>query len=327
MKSFMNPELMDVLLALILDFSLGDPKWLYHPVMAIGAFIQWFENTLYKVKSSRVYKWVLGLALWILTVSMTYFLCWILLRSAYRIHPAVYHILSISLIWMGVAANSLKSESMKVKTALENRDITEARRYLSYIVGRDTENLSFESIIKASVETVAENSSDGVIAPLFYALLGGAPLLWAYKAVNTLDSMVGYRNERYEDYGHVSARMDDLFNYLPARITAVLLIFSSGCLGLSVKDSFRVWIRDHGQHKSPNSGHPESAVAGALGISLGGNASYFGKLVHKPVMGRDKRAAEIQDIIRVNNMMYLSTVLFYVVSGCLILILRGGGVL
>ena len=229
------------------------------------------------------------------------------------------------MVWMGIAAKSLKRASLKVMEDLEKKDIQGARINLSYIVGRDTQELSFSSIIKASVETVAENASDGVIAPLFYALVGGAPLLWAYKAVNTLDSMVGYRNERYKDFGHVSARMDDLFNLIPARLTAIFMIISSGCLGLSMKDSFRVWMKDHGHHKSPNSGHPEAAVAGALGIRLGGDASYFGEIFHKPTIGVEKRAPETADIKRVNKMMYSATILFLILSSLLIIMIREGG--
>lgn len=325
MRSFMNPELTDIFLAMLLDFSLGDPRHLYHPVMALGAFIQWFERTFYKAAGSQQRKRLLGLILWIVTVTGSYLLCWLLLKAVSEVHAVVYHVVNIGLIWMGVAAKSLKRESMKVKKALDRNDIEEARVFLSYIVGRDTKNLSHPAIIRASVETVAENTSDGVIAPLFYVLVGGAPLMWAYKAVNTLDSMVGYRNERYEDYGFASARLDDLFNYIPARLTAVLLMLSSGCVGLSVKGSYEVWRSDHGHHKSPNSGHPEAAVAGALGISLGGDASYFGKTVHKPVIGREIRPAAIEDIQRVNSMMYISTVLFLFISSCLMIIFRKGG--
>ena len=325
MKFFMNPELSDLFIALIIDFSIGDPKRLYHPVMAIGSLVQWFEKTFNKEDHSRLLKWLFGLLLWILTVTTTYLLCWILLKAAYGIHPAIYHVLNIAMVWMGIAAKSLKQASMKVMEDLEKMDILEARINLSYIVGRDTQELSYGAIIKASVETVAENASDGVIAPLFYALVGGAPLLWAYKAVNTLDSMVGYRNERYKDFGLVSARMDDLFNLIPARLTAVFMILSSGLMGLSMKDSFWVWMKDHGHHKSPNSGHPEAAVAGALGIRLGGDASYFGEVSHKATIGVETRAPETDDIKRVNKMMYSATILFLILSSLLIVMIREGG--
>lgn len=325
MKLFMNPELVDVFLALIIDFSIGDPKRLYHPVMAIGSFIHWFEKTVNKEEYSRRLRWFFGLLLWILTVTTTYLLCWSLLKLAYGVHPVIYHALNITTIWMGIAAKSLKRASFKVMEELEKKNIQGARINLSYIVGRDTQELSFGSIIRASVETVAENASDGVIAPLCYALIGGAPLLWAYKAVNTLDSMVGYRNERYKDFGNVSARMDDLFNLIPARITAIFMILSSGCLGLTMKDSFKVWIKDHGHHKSPNSGHPEAAAAGALGIRLGGDASYFGEVFHKPTIGVEKRAPDTDDIKRVNKMMYSATILFLILSSLLIVMIREGG--
>ena len=213
-----------------------------------------------------------------------------LLAAAGRIHPWLHFILLGVMCWQILAAKSLKAESMKVYHALTAGDIKRARWAVSRIVGRDTEPLSEEGMIRAAVETVAENASDGVIAPLFYLLLGGPILGFLYKAVNTMDSMTGYRNQKYLYYGRVPARLDDLVNLVPARLTAVLLIGTAWILpGFDGRGAWRIWLRDRYCHKSPNSAQTEAACAGALGVKLAGPAWYFGVLQEKPTIGEEKR--------------------------------------
>ena len=321
----MKPEPFAILLALMVDLLLGDPEWIYHPVRGIGLFISNAEKRIRERKTSPLGLRLWGLLLWAATVSATFIAVYGLLLIAARIHPMLLIALQILLIWLGLAARSLERESGKVIAPLQRGNLPEARKRLSYIVGRDTESLGQEGIIRAAVETVAENTSDGVIAPLFYAFLGGAPLLWAYKAANTLDSMVGYKDEKYGDLGYVSAKMDDLLNYIPARLTALFLILSSLLPGYSFLGSFHVWRRDRRNHKSPNSAHPEAAAAGALGIQLGGDAVYAGKITRKPFIGDARRLPQVEDIRRVHQLMYSATLLFALVCSLIHgLILKGG---
>ena len=208
-----------------------------------------------------------------------------------------------------LAARSLRDESMKVCDSLRKGDIQEARRNVSMIVGRDTAGLDGEGIAKAAVETVAENTSDGVIAPLFYLFLGGPVLGWMYKAVNTMDSMVGYRNEKYLYFGRAAARLDDLANLIPARLSALLMIGASFLLGMDGKGAARIWLRDRRNHKSPNSAQTEAVCAGALGVRLAGPAWYFGRRFEKPFIGDEKRKVEWEDIKRANRLMYGTAVM------------------
>lgn len=312
--SFMNPELILIYIAFMMDFLLGDPQRLYHPVMAIGWFIKMFENTILGKTRTRKFLRTSGFFLWVITVSGTFLIVFLVLWLGNLIHPVLGTTLTIILLWLGIAANSLKKESSKVMVSLLREDIPKARESLSYIVGRDTLDMDSHSIIKATVETVAENTSDGVIAPLFYALLGGAPLLWAYKAVNTLDSMVGYKNNKYADFGYYSAKLDDVFNYIPARITALFMMLASLLPGYSFKGSAKVWREDCRNHKSPNAGHPEAAASGALGIELGGDSSYLGVISIKPSIGLSLKNPEAKDIKKVNTLMYLSSILFLIGS-------------
>jgi adenosylcobinamide-phosphate synthase len=221
----------------------------------------------------------------LLTVGITVGTALLLLKVAYAVSTYAGHAFSVVLAWSCLAARSLHRESKLVADALISGDLAEARRYLSYIVGRDTENLDEEEIWRAVVETVAENTSDGVIAPLFYLMIGGPVLGLAYKAVNTLDSMVGYKNERYLLFGRASARFDDFVNYIPARLTGLLVVLAAPFLGLPAKQSWRIMARDGRNHSSPNSGIPEASVAGALGVRLGGTNLYGGVPVEKPTIG------------------------------------------
>lgn len=268
--------------AILLDLLLGDPRWLPHPVVLIGKMIAFLEKLLRRsVPNERL----AGLLLLLITVCSTYGLALAAVRGASAAHPYAGWVVATLMAWTTLAARSLHRESGLVAAALERGDLAEARRYLSYIVGRDTATLDEPEIWRAAVETVAENTTDGVIAPLFFLLLGGPPLALAYKAVNTLDSMVGYKNERYLRFGWASARCDDLANYLPARLTGLLMVLASPLLGLSLCGSWRIMVRDGRNHASPNSGISEAAAAGALGVRLGGTNSYFGKPVPKPTIG------------------------------------------
>ncbi len=207
------------------------------------------------------------------------------------------------------AVKALKDESGKVYTALTEQGVEGGRRAVSMIVGRDTEALSEEGVMKAAVETVAENTSDGVVAPLFYMIIGGALLGFGYKAVNTMDSMIGYRNERYQYFGTAAARLDDVLNFIPARLSAWLMLAASFLTGMDVRNAFRVYKRDRKKHKSPNAAQTESVMAGALCIELAGNAWYFGKLCKKPAIGEPIRKIEAEDIRRSHRLLYVTAVL------------------
>ena len=268
--------------AIILDLLIGDPRWFPHPVVYMGKLIMVLEKVLRRLVTNER---VGGIILLVLTVSITVGLAFALLKVAYAVSPCLGFAVAVILSWSCIAARSLHRESRLVAYALGMGDLAAARRYLSNIVGRDTAELDEPEIWRATVETVAENTSDGVIAPLFYLCLGGPVLAIAYKAINTLDSMVGYRNERYLKLGRASARFDDLANFIPARITGLLMVASAPLFGLSAGNSWRIMRRDGRNHSSPNSGIPEAAVAGALGIRLGGTNLYAGKPVAKPTIG------------------------------------------
>lgn len=268
--------------AVLLDWLIGDPRWLPHPVVAIGRLIAWLEPRLRRLVPSELLG---GLLLLVLTVAITVAVAGLLLGGAYVLHRYAGLAVAVIFSWLCLAARSLQGESALVARALSAGDLPLARQQLSCIVGRDTANLTAEEVWRGAVETVAENSSDGVIAPLLCLMIGGPLLALAYKAVNTLDSMVGYRNERYLYFGRASARCDDLANLLPARLTGLLMILAAPLVGLSLPGAWRIMRRDGGNHASPNSGIPEAAAAGALGVQLGGTNSYFGKAVVKPTIG------------------------------------------
>ncbi|MFZ5987948.1 MAG: adenosylcobinamide-phosphate synthase CbiB, partial [Bacillota bacterium] len=234
--------------------------------------------------------------------------------AAKLVHPVLFHIVNIYFIYSAFASKCLAVESFKVFDALKERDIFKARNMLSMIVGRQTENLDEKEIIKGAVESTAENTADGVVSPIFYAVLGslfglGAPVVYAFKAISTLDSMVGYKNDKYKNFGWASARLDDLANYIPARLTGLLIVCSAFFTGKDYSRSFSIMIRDRRKHKSPNSGYPEAAVAGALGVRLGGPGLYFGDIVEKPVIGDALRELDIKDIPKTITLMYVASIL------------------
>ena len=288
--------MLSIYAAVLLDALVGDPYWLPHPVRLIGMYIKTFENRIRGVAKSPKELKVAGVLLTLSTVILTYGCTFIILRLAAGINPILYFALNIIFMYTCLAARGLSDEAIKIYNLLVNGDIAAARKQTSMIVGRDTDGLDEQELTRAVVETVAENASDGVIAPLVFMAIGGAPLAMAYKAINTLDSMVGYKNDQYLHFGWCSAKLDDLANYLPSRLTGALMSTAALFMRLDFKNSIITLKRDGKNHSSPNSGYPEAATAGALGIKLGGTNLYFGKPVHKLTIGESKRAIEKQDI-------------------------------
>ena len=294
----------------LLDLLLGDPEWLYHPVRLIGKYISFAEKRLRKRGGNlRIGALILTISTTLATMAAASLILWLL-----RLAGDVPLFIGMALMdWMGIAVTCMAKEARGVGRALK-LGVGPARKQVARIVGRDTENLNEEEIIKATVETVAENTTDGVISPILYALIGGPVLLWGYKAVNTLDSMVGYMDEKYRDIGWSSAKLDDVLNFIPARLTALLMALAARLTGLDGKNALRIVRRDHANHKSPNSAWSEAAAAGALHIQLGGTHLYFGKPVEKPTIGDDDRPAEEEDIRKVNRLLYVTSGLMMLIA-------------
>lgn len=305
---------MDIILAFLLDCVLGDPYNFPHPVKFIGKYIKFFENkVLKKVHSDKELKYKYGFILLVTTCLIVYGSTFVILFVAKSINIYLFYILNIILLWTSIAPKCLANEAYKVYKELVNKNIDEARKKISYLVSRDTKELDFQSIAKATIETVFENTSDGIIAPLFFAAIGGTPLAMCYKAVSTLDSMVGYHNQKYEHFGFFSAKADDILNFIPARVSGLLIVVSSVFLNYDYKSSWEIFLRDRKNHKSPNSAHPEAAGAGALGLRLGGATSYFGKVTNKPYIGNKNKEIETTDIIKSVKLMYISTILWILI--------------
>ncbi|MEE1312666.1 MAG: adenosylcobinamide-phosphate synthase CbiB [Lachnospiraceae bacterium] len=309
-----------IFIAICLDLCFGDPYWLYHPVQLIGKGISAMKKHLQK-KCTREHgiqkrkEIMAGILLTVVIVFATYVVTALILYLAAKIHPISSMILEIFWMYQIMAAKCLKVESDKVYQDLKNGNLKKARVSISYLVGRDTQTLSEEEIAKACVETVAENTTDGVIAPLFYLFLGGVPLGMVYKAVNTLDSMVGYRNEEYEYLGKASAKLDDLLNYIPARIAAMSMIAGSFLFGYNGKQAWNTYWKDKQAHLSPNCAQTEAVAAGALEIQLGGTHDYFGKPVVKPTIGEAIQTCKAEDIRKTQKLMIGSLLLCFVVFG------------
>lgn len=297
-----------LIIGAVLDYMIGDPGQLWHPVKGMGSSITWNEKWIRRFFSGSDHFLVLGGALLVITLMIpSFFIPWLLLRVCYRWNLTAGILLEGFMCYQMFAAHSLKTESMKVEEALEHRGLEAGRNAVAMIVGRDTNNLTMQGVIKAAVETVAENTSDGVIAPMFYAMLGGAPLLYVYKAVNTMDSMVGYKNDTYLYFGRCAAKMDDLWNYVPARISAWFMILAGTLRGGSYRQICHIYKRDRRKHASPNSAQTEAVMAAILKIQLAGPASYFGKIVDKPTIGDGTREAEPGDIRKSCQVLYLTT--------------------
>lgn len=292
----------------LLDLAAGDPHWLPHPVRLIGKLIATLEKWLQRRQGSPEKELARGVLLVSGVLLASGGTAAVLLFGAYWIHPYLGILIETIMTYQILAVKCLRTESEKVYACLERKSLPDARKAVSMIVGRDTDRLGEEEVAKAAVETVAENTSDGVIAPMLFTALGGPVLGWLYKAVNTMDSMVGYKNERYLYFGRAAAKLDDAVNFLPARISAWLMIAAAFLLGSDYdgRRAFAIYRRDRRKHASPNSAQTESVCAGALGIRLAGDASYFGKVVSKPTIGDAVRRVENEDIRRTNRLMYLT---------------------
>lgn len=324
----------------ILDLIVGDPKWLYHPVCLIGNLIAFLEKKIRAVfpKNEKGELW--GGCLEVLLV------CLIVLMVPFGILKVLRHYCPIvgfllEIFWCSqlFASKSLKTESMKVYDRLQNGTIEEARYAVSMIVGRDTQSLTDIGVTKAAVETIAESTSDGIIAPMFYMALGGVPLMFLYKGINTMDSMLGYKNEKYLYFGRCAAMLDDVANFIPARIAGVLMVAASFVCGLiwrgkttdtsanpskisfDGRHAWKIFWRDRRNHASPNSAHTESAMAGALHVQLAGDAWYFGKLYKKPFIGDADRTIGAEDIVRANQLMYGTAMLGVLLCAVIMILL------
>ena len=301
----MKFHILALILGFLLDLAFGDPRWLYHPIRLIGNLIAWAEKPFRAVfPKSEKGELTAGVFFAVFVVAVSTAVPALVLFLAAKLSIWLTFALEVFWSFQILAAKSLKTESMRVYEALKEGELEKARKAVSMIVGRDTERLTEEGVAKAAVETVAENSSDGVVAPLIFLAVGGPVLGFFYKSVNTLDSMVGYKNDRYLYFGRFSAKLDDVLNFIPARISGLLLVTASPLAGLDVKGAWRIFKRDRKNHASPNSAQTEAAAAGALGVQLAGDAWYFGKLYKKPTIGDALRPVGYEDIRRVNRLMY-----------------------
>lgn len=318
---------MDIVLALVigygLDLLLGDPHWLYHPVRLIGWLISKGEKGMRRIFPRR--EFLGGLLLTVIVTLLCFALPFFLLMALRSWNRWVAVAVEAVFCYQILATKSLRDESMRVYCYLSKGDLENSRKYLSWIVGRDTQHLDEQQIARAAVETVAENTSDGVIAPMLFLVLGGAPLGFFYKAVNTLDSMIGYKNEKYLYFGRFAAKLDDVVNFIPAILSAWLMIAASFFTRMDTRNAIKIYKRDRHNHASPNSAKTEAVAAGALNLRLAGDAYYFGKLVKKPTIGDDNRPITAEDIPKVNGLMYatsfLSLVLMCGVRLCMVLLL------
>ena len=307
------------LIGMILDWIFGDPVWLYHPVRIIGKWIAFLEKILRKLvgdqEGNEKKLLIAGGILWILVILASAAVPMGILYLAEKFSPCAAFVLECFWCYQLLAARSLGKESKKVYKKLIQDDLPGARLAVSMIVGRDTENLTVEGVTKAAVETVAENTNDGVIAPLIYMLIGGPILGFVYKAVNTMDSMLGYKNEKYLYFGRVAAKMDDVAGFIPARISALLMILVSCLLGMDGKNALWIWKRDRRKHASPNAAQTEAVCAGALQVQLAGDAWYFGVKHEKETIGDPIRKIEPKDILRSEKLMIGTEVLTFLLFG------------
>ena len=310
-----------MLLGFLLDCLLGDPRSIPHPVVCMGKLISWLEKAFRTLfPKTRLGENLAGGCIWLVTVAVSFLIPWGLLKLTGMVSPWLRLLLQAIFCWQVLAAKSLRQESMKVYEALKTGTIEDARHAVSMIVGRDTQALDADAVTRAAVETVAENCSDGVIAPMLYFALGGGPLAFAYKAVNTMDSMLGYVEPPYQNVGLVPARMDDVCNYLPARISGIMMLLAGGLLGLNFRNGWKIFLRDRYNQASPNSAQTESVCAGLLGLRLAGDAWYHGVLHKKKYIGDALRPITPEDIPLSDRLMYATAVLTLVI--CLILLLR-----
>lgn len=312
----LHPAL-EIVIAAVLDALLGDSDKIPHPVALIGRYITWFEKIArVKIQKEGPFKrkrneLAAGKVLGISTVVLTLLFVWGIIFGAQALHPWAASAVRVLLLYFALAGKCLAKEGMSVAAALRSGDIPLARTRIARIVGRDTQKMTGVGIARACTETVAENTTDGIVSPLFYAAIGAlfgfaAPLAWAFKAVSTLDSMVGYKNEKYLNFGRYSAKQDDVCNYLPARLTGMLMTIGAWIVKLDWRNAGQTLARDHAKHSSPNSGWSEAAMAGALGVRLGGGAYYFGQWVQKPTIGFERKIVDAEDIRKAINLMWVT---------------------
>ncbi|GAI25457.1 unnamed protein product, partial [marine sediment metagenome] len=276
------------------DLILGDPRWLGYPVVWIGKAVSFIERQVYGLRFTVYgkglnHKKIAGVILAVIVVGGSFLIAWTVIKIAYKLYPALGLIVTIWLAFTTLSIRGLGQGGERVYLASKKKNLKLARKRLSEIVGRDTKNLRKEGIIRGTVESISENTIDGVVAPLFYLFLGGVPLAFAYKAINTLDSMIGYQNRKYKDFGWAGAKLDDIANYIPTRLGGVLISLGAFFFKKDGKNAFRIMLRDGRKYHSPNAGLPQGAMAGALGIRLGGINYYRGKKIIKPYLGHPKR--------------------------------------
>ena len=309
-------SLFALLAGAVIDALIGDPHWLPHPVVLMGKLISCLEKLLRRLfpKTKRGEN-IAGGVLWAVMALLSFLVPAALVTVCYHISPWLGFGIESVMCWQCLAARSLCRESMKVKKALDSGDIEASRRAVSMIVGRDTAGLGKKAIARAAVETVAENTSDGVIAPLLFLALGGGPLGMLYKSVNTMDSMLGYVEPPYKNIGLVPAKLDDVFNFIPARLSALIMLLGGGLLGFDMKNGWRIFRRDRYKHASPNSAQTESVMAGLLGLRLAGDAYYHGVLHKKEFIGDPLREIETDDIARSNRIMFMTAALALLLFG------------
>ena len=321
----MKVSLLALLLGFLLDLAVGDPHWMWHPIRAIGGLITWWENILRKIfPRTKTGELAGGVVLVVMVTGITTAVAAGILVAVQWVGWWLRLVVETMMCYQILATRALKDESMKVYDALKTGDVGAGRQAVSMIVGRDTDRLDAEGVTKAAVETVAENTSDGIIAPMLFMLMGGAALGFFYKAVNTMDSMVGYKNDKYLYFGRAAALFDDVLNYIPARVSAYMMILASSFCCLDGKHAIEIYKRDRYNHASPNSAHTEAVMAGALHVQLAGDAWYFGVLHEKKTIGDPDRAVVCDDIPLANRLLYMtamiSLVIFGLVKGLLILL-------
>lgn len=298
--------ILKIWIAYLLDLILGDPYWFPHPVRFIGKYITFIENKIYLLKNKKVWGGVLAFIVILSTVVLSYYIA------------RISEFLEIFFLYTTLATKSLGAEGIKVYKILKSGDLQKAQKELSYLVSRDTGEMDEVQVVRSTMETIAENSVDGIIAPMFYAFLGSfilidgvsmaLPLAMGYKAVNTLDSMVGYKNDKYIDFGMVSAKVDDFFNFIPARLSGLIIIpIATFLLGMGIKKPLKIFFRDRKNHSSPNSGHPEAVFAGAIGVQFGGKTKYFGKYFEKPTIGDKLKEFQCEDIKKCYKIMFMTS--------------------
>ncbi|MDR0819901.1 MAG: adenosylcobinamide-phosphate synthase CbiB [Oscillospiraceae bacterium] len=310
MSDFLLSSSIALVIGFVLDLIIGDPQGWFHIIRAVGALISALERVFYTLKNKRLGGILTVIS--VLAISVT--IPGAILILAWKVSPWLKLALESLLCWQLIAVKCLKVESMTVYDALKSGDIEKARFAVSMIVGRDTAQLDESEISRAAVETIAENTADGIASPLLYMAIGGALLGCFFKAASTMDSILGYKNERYLDFGRCAAKLDDALNYIPARVCARVMIFAARFAGLDHKNAKKIYPRDRRNHASPNSAHTEAATAGALNVRLAGGAYYFGEFVEKPYIGDDNRPIERDDILRTHKLLYATAFILFAIA-------------